>query len=165
MQNQYVLIIDFGSQYSQLIARSVRKLGVYCEVKPSTITLDEIKSLEPVGIILSGESNKDLSKLGIPTLESKTLVEDNTLKAFLYDTCGCIGDWTMTRYIENQIKEIRDKVGNGKALCALSGGVDSSVCAALMSKAIGSQLTCVFVDTGLMRKNEGDEVEAAFSKA
>src|SRR5690606_41413660 len=78
--------------------------------------------------------------------------------------CGCTGDWTMTRYIEAQITDIRNKVGDGKALCALSGGVDSSVVAALTSKAIGNQLTCVFVDTGLMRKNEGDEVEAAFSK-
>jgi len=78
--------------------------------------------------------------------------------------CGCTGDWTMTRYIDAQVEEIRKTVGDGKALCALSGGVDSSVVAALMSKAIGNQLTCVFVDTGLMRKDEGDEVEAAFSK-
>ena len=84
------------------------------------------------------------------------------LYKFLFDVCGCKGDWTMTGYIDEQIKYIREKVGQGRALCALSGGVDSSVVAALMSKAIGSQLTCVFVDNGLMRKNEGDEVEAAF---
>ena len=84
------------------------------------------------------------------------------LKNFLYDVCGCTGDWVMKNYIEEQIKAIREKVGDGKALCALSGGVDSSVVAALVSKAIGKQLTCVFVDHGLMRKNEGDEVEHVF---
>ena len=84
------------------------------------------------------------------------------IKNFLFEVCGCKGDWTMTNYIEDQIKKIRAQVGNGKALCALSGGVDSSVVAALGSKASGKQLTCVFVDHGLMRKNEGDEVEQIF---
>ena len=84
------------------------------------------------------------------------------IKNFLFEVCGCKGDWTMTNYIEDQIKKIREQVGDGKALCALSGGVDSSVVAALVSKAIGKQLTCVFVDHGLMRKNEGDEVEQIF---
>ena len=84
------------------------------------------------------------------------------IKNFLFEVCGCKSDWTMTNYIEDQIKKIREQVGNGKALCALSGGVDSSVVAALVSKAIGKQLTCVFVDHGLMRKNEGDEVEQIF---
>ncbi len=266
MQNQFVLIIDFGGQYNQLIARRVREHGVYCEVKPYTITIDEIKALNPVGIIFTGGPNsvydekaprcsKEIFELNIPILgicygsqlmtyvlggtvtkadkreygkteikldsTSKIFkgIEENTtvwmshtdymeklaegfrviatsetcptsaieneerklygvqfhpevnhsvkgsqmLKNFLYDVCGCTGDWTMTRYIDAQIEEIRKTVGDGKALCALSGGVDSSVVAALMSKAIGSQLTCVFVDTGLMRKNEGDEVEAAFA--
>lgn len=85
------------------------------------------------------------------------------LRNFLYEICGCSGDWTMGRYIEGQIKEIREKVGDGKVLCALSGGVDSSVAAALLSRAVGKQLTCVFVDNGLMRKNEGMEVEEAFA--
>ena len=84
------------------------------------------------------------------------------IRNFLFEVCGCTGDWTMTNYIEDQIQKIRAQVGDGKVLCALSGGVDSSVVAALVSKAIGKQLTCVFVDHGLMRKNEGDEVEAAF---
>ena len=82
---------------------------------------------------------------------------------FLYEICGCTGQWTMTNYIEDQIQSIRNQVRDGKVLCALSGGVDSSVVAALVSKAVGKQLTCVFVDNGLMRKNEGDEVEAVFS--
>ena len=86
------------------------------------------------------------------------------LKNFLYDICGCTGDWTMGNYKEQQIHFIREKVGSGKVLLALSGGVDSSVAAALLAEAVGNQLTCVFVDHGLMRKNEGDEVEAAFAR-
>lgn len=267
MQNQFVLIIDFGGQYNQLIARRVREFGVYCEVKPYTISVDEIKELNPVAIIFTGGPNsvydekaprcsKEIFELNIPILGicygsqlmtymldgkvtkadkreyGKTEIKLNTtsaifkgieedtvvwmshtdymeklpsdfrvvatsetcptaaienadkklygvqfhpevdhsvkgtdmLRNFLFDVCGCTGDWTMTRYIDAQVEEIRKIVGDGKALCALSGGVDSSVVAALMSKAIGNQLTCVFVDTGLMRKDEGDEVEAAFSE-
>jgi len=84
------------------------------------------------------------------------------LSNFVYNVCGCVGDWKMDSFVESKIKEIRDKVGNGKVLCALSGGVDSSVAAVMLSKAVGKQLTCVFVDHGLLRKNEGDEVEAVF---
>jgi GMP synthase (glutamine-hydrolysing) len=84
------------------------------------------------------------------------------LRNFLYEVCECKGDWSMSNYAQTAIKDVREKVGNGKVLLALSGGVDSSVLAALLSKAVGNQLTCIFVDHGLMRKNEGDEVEAAF---
>lgn len=84
------------------------------------------------------------------------------LNNFVRGVCGCAGDWKMDSFVENSVKTIREKVGNGKVLCALSGGVDSSVAAVMLSKAIGSQLTCVFVDHGLLRKNEGDEVEAVF---
>ena len=84
------------------------------------------------------------------------------LSNFVYNVCGCVGDWKMDSFVETTIKQIREKVGNGKVLCALSGGVDSSVAAVLLSKAVGKQLTCVFVDHGLLRKNEGDEVEAVF---
>ena len=82
------------------------------------------------------------------------------LSNFVYNVCDCAGDWRMDSFVEQSIKAIREKVGDGKVLCALSGGVDSSVAAVLLSKAIGKQLTCVFVDHGLLRKNEGDEVEA-----
>lgn len=267
MSHQFVLILDFGGQYNQLIARRVRECNVYCEVHPYTMPIEEIRAKNPVGIIFTGGPNSvydknspkcgaDLFSLGLPILgicygcqlmayllggevssaqkgeygkaavtvgdpESKLFskVDSETvcwmshtdsisrvpegfrvtartdvcpaaaieepkkgfygvqfhpevshtpqgtrmLRNFLYDVCGCTGDWTMKSYIENQIKEIRQKVGSGKALCALSGGVDSSVAAALMSRAIGKQLTCVFVDNGLMRKNEGDEVEKAFN--
>lgn len=265
--HQLVLVLDFGGQYNQLIARRVREHHVYCEVKSYKTPLEEIKAMNPVGIIFTGGPNsvyeessprceQAIFDLGIPVLGicygcqlmayllggtvsnaaekseyGKTQVQldkgsqlfsdletqevcwmshtdfiskvpegfrvtgttdtcptaamecadkkfygvqfhpevnhtphgTDMLKHFLYDVCGCTGDWTMTRYIEQQIAAIREKVGTGKVLCALSGGVDSSVVAALVSKAVGKQLTCVFVDTGLMRKNEGDEVEQAFA--
>ena len=268
MTNEYVLILDFGGQYNQLIARRVRECNVYCEVKPyNKIGIDEIKKLSPKGIIFTGGPQsvygedapsvpKEIFELGIPVLgicygsqlmahvlggkvetckvseygktetiydKSCTLCADagipgsaiswmshtdfisevpegfkiaahtsncpcaamynedkklyavqfhpevnhtqfgvKMLNRFLKDVCCCTGDWTMENYAEKSIKEIREKVGSGKVLLALSGGVDSSVLAALLSKAIGRQLTCIFVDHGFMRKNEGDEVEAAF---
>ena len=264
----YIIVLDFGGQYNQLIARRVRELQVYCEVKSYKTPLEELKALNPKGIIFTGGPNsvydeksphiaKEIFEWGIPILgicygcqlmaytlggvvetaaaqseygktevnlnaESKIFkglekdqicwmshtdyisqvpegfvvtsttkacptaaMEDasrklygvqfhpevnhtpngkDMLKNFLFEVCECEPDWVMSRYIDDQIEKIRKQVGDGKALCALSGGVDSSVVAALMSKAIGKQLTCVFVDHGLMRKNEGDEVEAVFSQ-
>ena len=260
-----VIVLDFGGQYNQLIARRVRECNVYCEVHPYNLGLDKIKELNPKGIIFTGGPNsvygegavrceKEMFELGIPILGicygsqlmsymlggkvstapvseyGKTEVEvDNSSKLFkniskkticwmshtdyieaapegfkvvahtpvcpvaameypkknlyavqfhpevmhtkegtkmlsnfVYDICQCTGDWKMSSFVETTIKEIREKVGNGKVLCALSGGVDSSVAAVLMSKAVGKQLTCVFVDQGLLRKDEGDEVEAVF---
>lgn len=266
-KHQLILVLDFGGQYNQLIARRVREHHVYCEVKSYKTPLEEIRAMNPAGIIFTGGPNsvyhddspsysKEIFELGIPVLgicygcqlmahmlggtvsnaaekseygktevhldrssvlfsdmeETETCWMSHTdfisevpqgfrvtattatcptaamenaekkfygvqfhpevnhtphgtemLRHFLYEVCACTGDWTMTRYIQNQIAEIRAKVGNGKVLCALSGGVDSSVVAALVSQAVGRQLTCVFVDNGLMRKNEGDEVEAAFA--
>ena len=267
---QKVLILDFGAQYSQLIARRVREQNVYCEVKPFSITAQQVRELAPIGIILSGgpqsvyaagspQVDPDLFTLGVPVLGicygcqllahtlggEVTAAQDDTareygktrtvfdtscrlfaglreqsvtwmshgdymarvpagftlcahsdacptvgicdeargfygvqfhpevnhteqgaemLRNFLYAICGATGDWTMADYRQTAIRSIRETVGTGRALLALSGGVDSSVAAALMAEAIGSQLTCVFVDHGLMRKDEGDEVEAAFSK-
>ncbi|MDD6043306.1 MAG: glutamine-hydrolyzing GMP synthase [Eubacteriaceae bacterium] len=265
MSRELIIVLDFGGQYNQLIARRVREAGVYCEVHPYTMPLKELKEKNPKGIILTGGPNSvydmksphydvELFKSGIPilgicygaqliawsmggtvetapvseygktaiTVDNKDClfkdVEDETvmwmshtdyiakapegftvtahtpvcpvaamenrdagvfavqfhpevthsvrgtevLRSFIYDVCGCAGDWKMESFVESTIEEIRAKVGNGKALCALSGGVDSSVAAVLMSKAIGKQLTCVFVDHGLLRKDEGDEVEAVF---
>ena len=266
MNQEMILILDFGGQYNQLIARRVREHHVYCEIMPWKKSLEEIKAKNPKGIIFTGGPNSvyddaspkvdpALFALGVPilgicygcqliayTLGGKVghaaelseygkaeVAFDTTskllkgiganeicwmshtdyvtelpegfriigktptcpaaaieceakgfygvqfhpevnhtpkgsalIKNFLFEVCGCKGDWTMTNYIEDQIKKIREQVGDGKALCALSGGVDSSVVAALVSKAIGKQLTCVFVDHGLMRKNEGDEVEQIF---
>ena len=266
MKRELVIVIDFGGQYNQLVARRVRECNVYCEIYSYKTDLEKIKEMNPKGIILTGGPNscyledsptyqKELFELGIPVLGlcygaqlmqhvlggkveradvreygksnliiSKTdskLFKDvpkesicwmshfdyiskiapgfeitsytkdcpvasceneeqklyaiqfhpevlhteygkNILSNFVMDVCNCSGDWRMDSFVEEQIKAIREKVGNGKVLCALSGGVDSSVAAVLLSKAIGNQLTCVFVDHGLLRKNEGDEVEAVF---
>ena len=265
MSRELVLVLDFGGQYNQLIARRVRECNVYCEVHPYKLSVEKIREMNPKGIIFTGGPNsvygensplcdKEIFELGIPVLgicygsqlmshvlggsvatapvseygktevavdvESKLFegvnqsticwmshtdyierapegfkiightpvcpvaameCEDKNLYAvqfhpevmhtqegtkmlsnFVYNICNCSGDWKMDSFVEKTIEEIRKKVGNGKALCALSGGVDSSVAAVLLSKAIGKQLTCVFVDHGLLRKNEGDEVEAIF---
>ncbi len=265
MTNEIVLVIDFGGQYNQLIARRVRECNVYCEIYSYKTDIQKIKAMNPKGIILTGgpsscyEENAttcspELFKLGIPVLglcygaqlmqhvlggkveratdreygktavtvdPSASLFEGvpaettcwmshfdyisrmapgfksiahtkncpvaaaenpaaglyaiqfhpevlhtpegtKMLYNFVRNICGCSGDWKMDAFVEDSIQKIRAKVGNGKVLCALSGGVDSSVAAVLLSKAIGQQLTCVFVDHGLLRKNEGDEVEAVF---
>ena len=265
MDKELIVVIDFGGQYNQLVARRVRECNVYCEIYSYKTDLNKIKAMNPKGIILTGGPSScyeegaatcspELFELEIPVLGlcygaqlmahvlggrvaraevreyGKTEVDvDNTSKLFadvtphtvcwmshfdyiaemapgfravattkncpvaaaecaekglyaiqfhpevlhtqegskmLYNfvrgVCGCSGDWRMDNFVEEQIKAIREKVGNGKVLCALSGGVDSSVAAVLLSKAIGNQLTCVFVDHGLLRKNEGDEVEAVF---
>ena len=265
MNKELILVLDFGGQYNQLIARRVRECNVYCEVHPYNMSLDKIKEMNPKGIIFTGGPNsvygedsplcdKAMFELGIPVLgicygsqlmshilggkvatapvseygktevdvdvnskifkgvSTKTICwmshtdyiekapEGFTITAhtpvcpvagmeceaknlyavqfhpevmhtqegmkmlsnFVYNVCGCVGDWKMDSFVETTIKQIREKVGNGKVLCALSGGVDSSVAAVLLSKAVGKQLTCVFVDHGLLRKNEGDEVEAVF---
>lgn len=265
MKKEMVMVIDFGGQYNQLVARRVRECNVYCEIYSYKIDIEKIKEMNPKGIILTGGPNscyeenaatysKELFELGIPVLglcygaqlmqyllggkveraavreygktevsvenssiifnnvEPKTIcwmshfdyisqiapgfkitattadcpvaAAENTDKSlyaiqfhpevlhtregtkmlsnFVYQVCGCAGDWRMDSFVEESIDNIRKKVGNGKVLCALSGGVDSSVAAVLLSKAIGNQLTCVFVDHGLLRKNEGDEVENVF---
>ena len=265
MKHELVIVLDFGGQYNQLIARRVRENNVYCEVHPYNLSIEQIKEMNPKGIILTGGPNsvyadespicdKALFELGIPVLGicygsqlmshllggsvatapvseyGKTEVNVETtsklfdgvspaticwmshtdyiekapenftitghtpvcpvaamedaekglyavqfhpevmhtqegqtmLSNFVYKICGCQGDWKMDSFVETTIQAIREKVGDGKALCALSGGVDSSVAAVMLSKAIGKQLTCVFVDHGLLRKNEGDEVEAIF---
>ena len=270
MSHQTVIVLDFGGQYNQLIARRVRECGVYCEVKPYTLPLEEIRRLAPIGLIFTGGPNSvyddsaphvdpALFTLGIPilgicygcqlmahTLGGRvTAAQDDSareygktetwfdtscrlfkgipeqsvtwmshgdymekvpqgfalvarsdacpnvaiadesrgfygvqyhpevnhtqygrqmLRNFLYEVCGAAGDWSMGDYKTTAIRDIREKVGTGRVLLALSGGVDSSVAAALLAEAVGSQLTCVFVDHGLMRLNEGDEVERAFSK-
>ena len=265
MKRETVVVIDFGGQYNQLVARRVRECNVYCEIYSYKTDIEKIKEMNPKGIILTGGPNscyeegaptytKELFELGIPVLGlcygaqlmmhvlggkvekapvreyGKTEVFVDTTSAlfgnvsptticwmshfdyisqvapgfritahtadcpvataekpedklyaiqfhpevlhtqegtkmlsnFVYNVCGCAGDWKMDAFVENSIQAIREKVGKGKVLCALSGGVDSSVAAVLLSKAVGEQLTCVFVDHGLLRKNEGDEVEAIF---
>lgn len=267
--HQLCIVLDFGGQYNQLIARRVRECGVYCEVKSYKTSIQEIKELNPVGIIFTGGPNsvylessptisKEILELGIPILgicygcqlmahlaggkvsscisseygKTDTFYDKSSIifggipelpekavswmshtdyiselpqgfkitahtencsvaamenpekklyavqyhpevnhteygikmiDSFLKNVCGCTGDWTMKNYAKTAIEDIRRKVGDGKVLLALSGGVDSSVAAALLAKAVGNQLTCIFVDHGFMRKNEGDEVEQAFA--
>ena len=267
MNKEMVVVIDFGGQYNQLVARRVRECNVYCEIYSYKTDIEKIKAMNPKGIILTGGPNScyedgaptctaELFNLGIPVLglcygaqlmqhvlggkvekapvreygktetfvepasplfsgvSSKTIVwmshfdyiskiapdfeivahtadcpvaaaqniaknlyaiqfhpevlhtQEGTkmLYNFVRGICGCAGDWKMDAFVENTVKEIRAKVGDGRVLLALSGGVDSSVAAGLLSRAIGKQLTCVFVDHGLLRKDEGDEVEAVFGK-
>ena len=265
MDQEKVIVIDFGGQYNQLVARRVRECNVYCEIYSYKIDIEQIKEMNPKGIILTGGPNscyqedspsyqKELFELGIPVLglcygaqlmmhklggkvitpevgeygktqihyaENGVLFKDmpqdsicwmshfdriseiapgfenvawtadcpiaatqnveknlyaiqfhpevlhtvngtQMIYNFVRGVCGCQGTWRMDSFVENTVKEIREKVGDGKVLLALSGGVDSSVAAGLLSRAIGKQLTCVFVDHGLLRKDEGDEVEAVF---
>ena len=265
MEKELVVVIDFGGQYNQLVARRVRECNVYCEIYSYKTDLQKIKAMNPKGIILTGGPNscyeegaptcsRELFEMGIPVLglcygaqlmmlvlggnvekasvreygKTEVFVENSSplfgnvaptttcwmshfdyisriapgfeivahtadcpvaaaqcreknlyaiqfhpevlhtvegskmLYNFVRGVCGCSGTWRMDSFVENTVKEIREKVGDGKVLLALSGGVDSSVAAGLLAKAIGKQLTCVFVDHGLLRKNEGDEVEAVF---
>lgn len=265
MERELVLVVDFGGQYNQLIARRVRECGVYCEIIPYTYTVEEIKAKNPKGIIFTGGPNSvygegaprldmEIFELKVPILGicygdqliaftlggevksaeireyGKTEIKINTssklfegvnsaescfmshtdlickaptgfnviasttqcgiaameneqrkiygvqfhpevehtpfgkqmIKNFLYNICDAHGDWSMATFAEDKIKELRAKIGDKKVLCALSGGVDSSVAAVLIHKAVGNQLTCVFVDHGLLRKDEGDQVEEIF---
>ena len=271
MQHQMVIVLDFGGQYNQLIARRVRECNVYCEVVPYTTPLDELKAMNPIGIIFTGGPNSvyeedsphydpAIFEMGVPVLGicygcqlmaqtlggrvvpaqedsareyGKTKTYYNTdcklfkgldetgiswmshsdymakvpdgfdlvahsdacpnvaiadeargfygvqfhpevnhtekgtdmIRNFLYEVCHAAGDWTMEDFAKRTITSLKEEIGpDGRVLLALSGGVDSSVLAALLAESIGERLTCVFVDHGLMRKDEGDEVEAAFSK-
>ena len=265
MDREMIIVLDFGGQYNQLIARRVRECNVYCEVHPYNLGLDKIREMNPKGIIFTGgpdvvfedgapRCSKEIFELGVPVLGicygaqlmsylldgvvkkapvseyGHTEVDVDTdsplfdgvspktvcwmshgvyieqvppgfkvvahtdacpvagmelreknfygvqfhpevvhtkegtkmLSNFVYKVCGCVGDWKMDSFVETTIKALREKIGDGKVLCARSGGVDSSVAAVMLSKAVGKQRTCVFVDHGLLRKNAGDAVEAVF---
>ena len=167
-KTQVILVLDFSGQHKELIARCVRGLKVLSKILPSTTEISEIKELNPIGIIFAGspseKASKEISTLNIPVLSihSHKELEQAKVKDFLFNICGAVGDYKLSDYIDEQVEIIRNAVGNKKVLLGLSGGVDSSVTAVLIAKAIPNQLVCVFVDTGLMRKNEGDEVEKAF---
>lgn len=267
MKHQLIIILDFGGQYNQLIARRVRDLNVYCEIMHYSTPIEEIKAKNPAGIIFTGGPNvvteddapivdKQIFEIGIPILgicygcqligflnggkvgkadkkeygKTEMTIDNNNLlfknlkeksiswmshtyyiteapqnfkiiaksetcptvaicdeqkkiygvqfhpevvhtelgndiiKNFLVNVCGCSGDWVMTDIAQEIVKNLKEKIGDKKVLCALSGGVDSSVAAVLVHKAIGKNLTCVFVDHGLLRLNEGDEVMEIFQK-
>ncbi|BCU53294.1 GMP synthase [glutamine-hydrolyzing] [Staphylococcus auricularis] len=265
-EQELILVLDFGSQYNQLITRRIREMGVYSELHDHEMSIDEIKRMNPKGIILSGGPNSvyeedsftidpEIYNLGVPVLgicygmqlttkllggsveranereygkatinaksdelffglpEEQTVwmshsdkvieipegfeviadspstnyaaIEDKSrriygvqfhpevrhteygndlLRNFVRRVCKCTGEWTMENFIDLEIEKIREKVGNRKVLCAMSGGVDSSVVAVLLHKAIGDQLTCIFVDHGLLRKGEDDMVMEQFGE-
>ncbi|MEG2080079.1 MAG: glutamine-hydrolyzing GMP synthase [Oscillospiraceae bacterium] len=188
MKQDMIVILDLGSHENAKIARSVRALGVYSEIKAHDITLNELKALENVkGIILSGGENNIIDGKEIDVLSeiysseypilsfnhklskienTDYPADENKLKSilsdFVLDTCKAEKNWNMTNFVNDQVEIIRNKVGDKKVLLALSGGVDSSVVAALLIKAIGKQLTCVHVNHGLMRKGESESVVEVF---
>ncbi|HZK44432.1 MAG TPA: glutamine-hydrolyzing GMP synthase [Syntrophomonadaceae bacterium] len=175
MKKELVLVIDFGGQANQLIARRIRALSVYSEMVPYDISLDKIKNKAPKAIIMAGSfaSDKlpdapscdpDIYKLGIPILEIEdiSVFDMDKLEKFMFEKVKLKGDWNLTDFIDESIQDIKSKVGSKKVLCALSGGVDSSVAAVLVHKAVGDQLFCVYVDNGLMRKDESKEIIKTF---
>lgn len=171
MKKELVLVLDFGGA-NQLIARRIREMSVYSEMVPYDISVEELKSKAPNAIILAKGSlspeadapkcEPGILELGIPIMEIKEKLDMEKLKKFLFTDAGLKGDWNLEDFIAENIEEIRSKVGNKKILCALSGGVDSSVAAVMVHKAVGDQLVCVFVDHGLMRKGEPEQVIKTF---
>lgn len=185
MKQDLIVILDMGSTSNTVLAREIRDLGVYSEIHPHDITVDELNTLKNVkGIVLNGGENRvvdgkevevrpELYDMGIPMIsidypqsKCKTqlteLPDRETLKKFVFETCGAEANWNMKNFIEDQVELIRQQVGDRKVLLALSGGVDSSVVAAMLIKAIGQQLVCVHVNHGLMRKNESESVVKVF---
>ncbi|HBL35566.1 MAG TPA: hypothetical protein DDZ55_02015 [Firmicutes bacterium] len=181
MTQEIVVILDFGGQYTQLVARRVRELNVDCEILPSTVTLKQVQSLSPRALILSSGArsvftqnttlnDSRFDQLGLPMLEigdgMELMAKDtDLLKDFLFNTVGLTGNWTMDAFVANTIQQIRTTVGpSQQVVCGLSGGVDSSVAAVLVHRAIGDRLTCLFVDHGLLRKDEAEQVMEAFTR-
>lgn len=185
MKQDLIVILDMGSTSNTVLAREIRDLGVYSEIHPHDITVDELNALKNVkGIVLNGGENRvvdgkevevrsELYDMGIPMIsidypqsKCKTqlteLPDRETLKKFVFEACGAEANWNMKNFIEDQVELIRQQVGDRKVLLALSGGVDSSVVAAMLIKAIGQQLVCVHVNHGLMRKNESESVVKVF---
>ena len=185
MKQDMIVILDLGSTENTVIARQIRDMGVYSEIHPHDITLDELSKLENVkGIVLNGGENRvvdgvavdvadELYTCGLPMISidhptSKcakkfdAMPAEAEIKAFVFDECKAEANWNMKNFIEDQIELVRRQVGDKKVLLALSGGVDSSVVAALLIKAIGKQLVCVHVNHGLMRKNESENVVEVF---
>ena len=185
MRQDCIAILDLGSENNSALAREIRALGVYSEIYPHDITAQELRALPNIkGILLNGGENRvvdgveidiagELYGLGIPVIaidhpkaacDTMAWGDAAALKKFVFETCGCEANWNMKNFIADQIDLIRQQVGDKKVLLALSGGVDSSVVAALLLKAIGDQLVCVHVNHGLLRKGEPEQVVEVFQK-
>ncbi|MBE5946230.1 MAG: glutamine-hydrolyzing GMP synthase [Lachnospiraceae bacterium] len=185
MKQDLIVILDLGSTENTVVARQIRDMGVYSEIHPHDITVAQLNALNNVkGIILNGGENRVVDGVAVdvdpaiyecgypviaidhPTAKCEQkfdkLPDDATMKSFLFDTCKAEANWNMKNFIADQVDLIRKQVGDKKVLLALSGGVDSSVVAALLIKAIGKQLVCVHVNHGLMRKNESENVIEVF---
>lgn len=180
MKQDMIAIIDLGSEENSAIARLIRSYGVYSEIYAHDITLDSLKKMPNVkGVILNGGPNRivdgvkidvaqDLYSIGVPFLaidhDTDKCPQGKTsdIKSFIFDTCHCDANWNMDNFIQDQVELLRKQIGNKKVLLALSGGVDSSVVAALLIKAIGNQLVCVHVNHGLLRKGEPEQVIRVF---
>lgn len=185
MKQDMIVILDLGSTENTVLARRIRDLGVYSEIHPHDITVEELKALDNVkGIILNGGENRivdgnvvevrpELYGLGYPMIsvdypgsrcetQLQEQPDEEELKSFVFETCRAEANWNMKNFIEDQVELIRRQVGASRVLLALSGGVDSSVVAALLIRAIGQQLVCVHVNHGLMRKNESESVIQVF---
>ena len=185
MKQDMIVILDLGSTENTVLARNIRDLGVYSEIHPHDITVEELENLDNVkGIILNGGENRVVDGAAIdvdpavyncgypviavdhPTAKCvknyAKLPTEEELKGFLFEECKAEANWNMKNFIEDQVELVRQQVGDKKVLLALSGGVDSSVVAALLLKAIGQQLVCVHVNHGLMRKNESESVVEVF---
>ena len=185
MKQDMIVILDLGSTENTEVARKIRDMGVYTEIHPHDISLEELKKLENVkGIILNGGENRivdgapveispELYECGCPMMSIDhptakcdkkwdAMPADEALREFVFETCQAQANWNMKNFIEDQVEQIRRQVGDRKVLLALSGGVDSSVVAAMLIRAIGDQLTCVHVNHGLMRKDESESVIEVF---
>jgi len=171
--HELALILDFGSINSQKAAKIVRSLNIYCEVLPASATAERIAGRNPKAVILqrgpqfaataNNEIPAHIASLNIPVLDLLDLACDAaTLRNFLVDRAGFKADWGTAEFVNDAIAAVRQQVGTGNILLGMSGGIDSSVCALLLHKAVGKQLTCVFVDHGCMRKNEPEEVAHIF---
>ncbi len=180
MNHQTAVVLDLDGQTGQLAARRVRALGVYCEVCAAHLPARELEAKKPIGIICAGTKGRSaatveaVAGMRVPVFApddaffraetpEETKANRERLRAFLFDECAAAGDWSIADYRDTAIAQVREQVGDGRVLLALSGGVDSTVVAELLTRAVGGQLSCIFVDHGLLRKNEGDDVEAAFA--
>lgn len=164
---ELVLVVDYGSVHAQDVAKQVRERGVYSEIVLGSSIQGALKQRQPAGVILVGSLPEDLpvelTEGTVPVwLLGESFLSSAELDQFLIKRCGCRGDWNMDLFLEQAIDQIRAQVGSGKAICGLSGGIDSSVAAVLVHRAIGDQLTCIYVDHGFMRAGESEQVVQTF---